>query len=314
MAAGEVDAVRDRGDARPPGREGLPDHRPGDRRHRHAARPRPGLDRLDDEAGLHRQALVLAGRHRARRPQAARRPAAGSTRTSSFPRARSSSPTRAIPSRCRCSATSPRATAAPRSGARSRSRSSRAAASGSARPSTRRFPTARSRSRSSTPFSTTRRERAAMAVLTELLVEAQVSIRGEPPAGLPGRAEHDRRRSTARRFSGSARTSGSCSAAAKRTIRRRRPRSTSRPTASSSSWRATTPSDVLAQGCSLDLHPSVFAPGSLRADAARARPGDPRPPATRARFLVLVRPSFAPYLRAWLEDAIEGATSLRSSR
>ena len=33
-----------------------------------------------------------------------------------------------------------------------------------------------------------------------------------------------------------------------------------------------------------------------------------------SRFLVLVRPSFAPYLRAWLEDAIEGATSLRSSR
>ena len=54
------------------------------------------LDRLEDEAGLPRQALVLAGRHGARRPQAARRPAAGRSRTSSFPRARSSSPTPGI--------------------------------------------------------------------------------------------------------------------------------------------------------------------------------------------------------------------------
>ena len=58
--AGERDAVRHRGDARPARREGLPDHRPGDRRHRDAAGPRPGLDRLEDEAGLRRQALVRA--------------------------------------------------------------------------------------------------------------------------------------------------------------------------------------------------------------------------------------------------------------
>jgi sarcosine oxidase subunit gamma len=71
--------------------------------------------------------------------------------------------------------------------------------------------------------------------------------------------------------------------------------------------------DVLAQGCSLDLHPSAFAPGSCaqtllaRAQVILVRPGE-------SGFLVLVRPSFAPYLRAWLEDAIEGATTLRSSR
>jgi len=68
--------------------------------------------------------------------------------------------------------------------------------------------------------------------------------------------------------------------------------------------------DVLAQGCSLDLHPSVFAPGDCaqtlvgRAQVILFRPDE-------HRFLVLVRPSFAAYLRAWLEDAV---TSLRSSR
>jgi sarcosine oxidase subunit gamma len=71
--------------------------------------------------------------------------------------------------------------------------------------------------------------------------------------------------------------------------------------------------DVLAQGCSLDLHPSAFAPGSCaqtllaRAQVILVRPDE-------RRFLVLVRPSFASYLRAWLEDAIGAATSLRSSR
>src|SRR5262249_2699720 len=57
--------------------------------------------------------------------------------------------------------------------------------------------------------------------------------------------------------------------------------------------------DVLAQGCSLDLDPSVFAPGrcaqTLLAKAQvilhRTEPDT---------FRVFVRPSFAPYLRAWL--------------
>ena len=69
--------------------------------------------------------------------------------------------------------------------------------------------------------------------------------------------------------------------------------------------------DVLAQGCSLDLHPSGFTSGSCAqtllalAQVILVRPDE-------RRFLVLVRPSFAPYLRAWLPDAI--ATSRRSSR
>ena len=63
--------------------------------------------------------------------------------------------------------------------------------------------------------------------------------------------------------------------------------------------------DVLAQGCSLDLHPSVFEPGSCaqtllaRAQVILVRPDSGTVP-------VLVRPSFAPYLRAWLEDAVAG--------
>jgi sarcosine oxidase subunit gamma len=61
--------------------------------------------------------------------------------------------------------------------------------------------------------------------------------------------------------------------------------------------------EVLAQGCSLDL--DRFEPGHCaqtllaRAQVILHRP-DP------GTWRILVRPSFAPYLRAWLEDAIAG--------
>jgi sarcosine oxidase subunit gamma len=64
--------------------------------------------------------------------------------------------------------------------------------------------------------------------------------------------------------------------------------------------------DVLARACSLDLDPAVFAPGrcaqTLLADVPviLVRPDE-------RRFLVLPRPSYAGYVRAWLEDAL-GAT------
>ncbi len=64
MAAGAAarhHAVRHRDDARPARREGLPDHRPGDRRHGHAAGPRHGVGRLDEE-GLHRAAVAPTAR------------------------------------------------------------------------------------------------------------------------------------------------------------------------------------------------------------------------------------------------------------
>jgi sarcosine oxidase subunit gamma len=61
--------------------------------------------------------------------------------------------------------------------------------------------------------------------------------------------------------------------------------------------------EVLARGCSLDLALSAFPPGRCaqtllaRVDAILHR-------VDASTFLVLVRPSFAPYVRAWLEDAI----------
>ena len=50
---------------------------------------------------------------------------------------------------------------------------------------------------------------------------------------------------------------------------------------------------------------STVGAGRLRADAARARAGDPLP-ADADTFRILVRPSFADYLRAWLRDATSG--------
>ncbi len=64
--------------------------------------------------------------------------------------------------------------------------------------------------------------------------------------------------------------------------------------------------DVLAQGCALDLDPTAFPAGTCaqtlvgRTQAILFRP-------ELNRFLILVRPSFAPYARAWLADAVAGA-------
>jgi sarcosine oxidase subunit gamma len=67
--------------------------------------------------------------------------------------------------------------------------------------------------------------------------------------------------------------------------------------------------DVLALGCSLDLNPSVFAPGRC-AQTLLARAQVILHRIELETFRILVRPSFAPYLSAWLEDAL---TSPRSS-
>ena len=62
--------------------------------------------------------------------------------------------------------------------------------------------------------------------------------------------------------------------------------------------------DVLARGCALDLHPSVFPPGRCAQTlVARAQVILYR---TEDAFGLLVRPSFADYLRAWLRDAGAG--------
>ncbi len=55
---------------------------------------------------------------------------------------------------------------------------------------------------------------------------------------------------------------------------------------------------VLASGCSVELAPGRCAQTLLaRAQVILFRPG-------LERWWILVRPSFAPYLRAWLEDAL----------
>lgn len=64
--------------------------------------------------------------------------------------------------------------------------------------------------------------------------------------------------------------------------------------------------EVLAQGCSIDLHPRAFGPGRCaQTMLARAQVVlhqlDDAP-----TYRLLVRPSFAGYLRAWLRDALTG--------
>jgi sarcosine oxidase subunit gamma len=61
--------------------------------------------------------------------------------------------------------------------------------------------------------------------------------------------------------------------------------------------------DVLAQGCSLDLEPSVFMPGQC-AQTLLARAPVIILCVDEKTWVVLPRPSFAPYVRAWLEDAL----------
>ena len=67
--------------------------------------------------------------------------------------------------------------------------------------------------------------------------------------------------------------------------------------------------DVLAQGCSLDLHPSVFGAGRC-AQTLLAKAQVILHRTDASTFRIFVRPSFLPYVRAWLEDAV---TSPRSS-
>lgn len=62
--------------------------------------------------------------------------------------------------------------------------------------------------------------------------------------------------------------------------------------------------DLLAHGCSLDLHPRVFTPGGCAQTAlARAQVVLVARAEARAGFWVLVRSSFAGYLADWLLDA-----------
>jgi len=64
--------------------------------------------------------------------------------------------------------------------------------------------------------------------------------------------------------------------------------------------------EVLGQGCSLDLDAAVFSPGGC-AQTLLARAGVILHRVGEDTFRIFVRPSFAPYVRAWLDDAIAGS-------
>jgi sarcosine oxidase, subunit gamma len=145
------------------------------------------------------------------------------------------------------------------------------------------------------------------AVLSELVLEAQVSVRGEPQAGFPVEPN------TTAEVEGKTvlwlgpdewlvlggREEDYPDAAAAVDV------SANRVVFELSGGEA---ADVLAQGCALDLHPSAFRPG----DCAQTLLAGVQVVLLKPVVLtLLVRPSFAPCVRAWLEDAI---TSLRSSR
>ncbi len=61
--------------------------------------------------------------------------------------------------------------------------------------------------------------------------------------------------------------------------------------------------DLLARGCSLDLHPSAFPSGTC-AQSPLAHVDVVLDCVETDRFWVFVRASFAPYLAAWLADAL----------
>ena len=128
-----------------------------------------------------------------------------------------------------------------------------------------------------------------MAVLREPSCRRR-SMSAATAGRLPGRAEHDRR-ARRRPCSGSARTSGSCSAPRRPTSPTPRPRSTCPRTASPSSSPATA-----RPRCSRRAARSTStasSPARAQTLLARAQVILYRPDA--ATFRILVRPSFAPY-------------------
>ena len=67
---------------------------------------------------------------------------------------------------------------------------------------------------------------------------------------------------------------------------------------------------VLAKGMSLDLHPRVFKPGSCAQTALARVPVVLQQLDDAPRYLLYVRRSFAPYIKAWLDAAMAEFTGL----
>jgi sarcosine oxidase subunit gamma len=138
-----------------------------------------------------------------------------------------------------------------------------------------------------------------MAVLTEPELSPQVGVRGEPPPGFPVEpntvAEVDGRTvlwlgPDEWLVLGGTEADFPNAAAAVDVAANRVAFELAGPDAA----------DVLAQGCSLDLDRFVLG-DCAQTLLARAQVVLHRP--ERDRWLILVRPSFADYLRAWLQDA-----------
>jgi sarcosine oxidase, subunit gamma len=138
------------------------------------------------------------------------------------------------------------------------------------------------------------------AVLSEPVLETQVSVRGEPPAGFPVEPN------TAAVVDGrtvlwlgpdewlvlGGREEDYTSASAAVDV------SANRVLFELAGQGA---ADVLASGCSVEVETGRCAQTLLaRSQVIVFRPG-------AERWWILVRPSFVPYLRAWLEDAVRQA-------
>ena len=101
--------VRHGNHARPARGEGLPDHRPGHRRHRQPPRPRLGLGGVEEEGRLHRQTVLRPGRQLGPAAQTTGRDCSRWIGALCYRRARRSSSSSRTANcrhrRCRCSAT-----------------------------------------------------------------------------------------------------------------------------------------------------------------------------------------------------------------
>jgi len=138
-----------------------------------------------------------------------------------------------------------------------------------------------------------------MADLRELSIEAQVSVRGEPQVGFPTQPNAtsgdvlwlgpDDWLVLGGREGDFPEAAAAVDVSANRVVLELSGRDAA---------------DVLARGCSLDLHPSVFSPGRC-AQTLLARAQVILVRDDLETFRILVRPSFAGYLRAWLQDAID---------
>jgi sarcosine oxidase subunit gamma len=71
--------------------------------------------------------------------------------------------------------------------------------------------------------------------------------------------------------------------------------------------------EVLMKGCALDLHPRAFGPGRC-AQTGLARAQVILECTDADAYRLYVRPSFAPYLTAWLADALEESERSRGTR